>query len=78
MEIARSQVNQGPRGCSVARRSKDRRNLALKTLSHCCRTMEGLCTQPGPGCSRANEGKRRRQQHLFCSEKEGRDSKKGH
>lgn len=56
MEIAGSQLSQGPRGCSAARRSKDRRNLALKTLSHCCRTMEGLRTQPGPGCSGASQG----------------------
>lgn len=36
MEITRSQLSQGPRGCSTERRSEDRRNSALETFSHSC------------------------------------------
>lgn len=37
-EITRSQLSQGPRGCSRERRRQDQRNSALETLSHSCHT----------------------------------------
>lgn len=61
MEITRSQVSQGPRGCSVERRSKDRRNSVLETLLVTAATQRGRefawtawdCCFPRFGCSAA-------------------------
>lgn len=49
MEIARSQLSQGPRGCSAGEEEQGPEKFSPETLSHCCRMIEGevLRTQPG-------------------------------
>lgn len=78
-EITRSQLSQGPRGCSTERRSEDQRNSAFETLSQGWHTeREKFCMDTLLPAMVWLQHMPCSQQHPFGSGKKGGDPEMGY